>query len=124
MVVFTPKIQKQKEPELPKLEHVRDPEYKEIYATGALGGFDSQGGFHIIFYSPNRKLDTIGERKEQVVEVSHKVKIIVTPSTLKHIIVWLNKSLEEYEVKFGKLQEPVLLPKRIIGTHPPETMYG
>lgn len=110
--------------ELPKLEHVRDPQYREIYATGALGGFDSQGGFHLIFYSPNRKLETLGERKEQVVEISHKVKVVVTPSTLKHIIAWLNKSLEDYEAKFGKLQEPILFPKRIIGAHPPETMYG
>lgn len=114
-----------KQPELPKLEHVRDPQYKEIYATGALGGFDSQGGFHIIFYSPNRKLETLSDGKEQVVEVSHKVKVIVTPSTLKHVLVWLTKSLAEYEEKFGKLQEPVLVPKtRIIGAHPPETMYG
>ncbi len=117
---------KAEEEEIPKLEHVRDPGYKEIYATGALGGFDSQGGFHIIFYSPNRKLESLGDGKEQIVEVSHKVKVIVTPSTLKHMIAWLNKSLGEYEEKFGKLQEPVPVhPKiRIIGTRPPETMYG
>lgn len=110
---------------LPKLEHVRDPKYMEVYATGALGGFDSQGGFHVIFYSPNRKLDTMSGDKQEVVEVSHKVKVVMTPSTLKHVIAWLNKSMDEYEEKFGKLQQPVIIPRaRIVGAHPPETMYG
>ncbi len=114
-----------------RLEHVRDPKYMEVYATGALGGFDSQGGFHMIFYSPNRKLETLAEGKDQVVEISHKVKVVVTPQTLKHLISWLNRSLAEYEEKFGKLQEPVVPAPapaggvRIIGgAHPPETMYG
>lgn len=115
---------KQKNSELLELVHVRDPEYREVYATGALGGFDSQGGFHVIFYSPNRKLETMGTDK-QVIEVSHKVKVIITPSTLKHILIWLTKSLAEYEEKFGKLQEPIIPPTtKIIGVHPPETMYG
>ncbi|MDD5337269.1 MAG: DUF3467 domain-containing protein [Candidatus ainarchaeum sp.] len=119
------KASKVKEPQLPELVHVRDPDYREVYATGALGVFDSPGGFHITFYSPNRKLETLGREGPQVVEVSHKVKIIVTPATLKHVLLWLTKSLEEYESKFGKLQEPIL-PTRtsIIGAHPPETMYG
>lgn len=126
-VIFMAKKQPQG---IPKLEHVRDPGYREVYATGALGGFDSQGGFHMIFYSPNRKLESLSNPKEQVVEVSHKVKVIVTPQTLKHLMSWLEKSMSDYEEKFGKVQEPVMPPSgpsttpRIIGAHPPETMYG
>ena len=116
----------EKKPQIPapELKHLRSPTYMEAYATGAFGGFDSQGGFHIIFYSPDRKLDTLGKETQSVVEISHKVKVIMTPTTLKQMASWLNRSIIEYEAKFGKVSEPPVINSKIVGIHPPETMYG
>ncbi len=110
----------------PKIMHCRDKDFKTIYATGALGGFDSQGAFHIIFYAPSVKPETLhGKKEAEVVEVNHLAKVVVTPATLKQLSDWFAKNMKAFEKQFGEVEaaggegETV-----IIGAKPPETMYG
>jgi hypothetical protein len=111
-------------PKGPKVVHRRDKDFREIYATGALGGFDSQGAFHMIFYVPGISPETLAEKqKEQVVEVKHMIKIVLTPSTLKQVADWMAKNVEIYEKRFGKVKTAEM-EEAIIGAKPPETMYG
>ena len=108
----------------PRVVHTRDKDFREIYATGALGGFDSQGAFHMIFYVPGISPETLaGKPREQVVEVKHMVKVVVTPSTLKQVADWMAKNVETFEKRFGKVKTEETT-EAIIGAKPPETMYG
>jgi len=108
----------------PVITHVRDKDFREIYATGALGGFDSQGAFHITFYVPAVAPETLSSKpEEQKVEVKHMVKIVVTPTTLKQLSDWMAKNVEIFEKKFGEVKAPEA-EESIIGAVPPETMYG
>jgi len=50
-----------------KVVHCRDKDFMAVYATGALGGFESQGAFHIIFYAPSVKPETLQGKKENEV---------------------------------------------------------
>ncbi|MEW5996666.1 MAG: DUF3467 domain-containing protein [Candidatus Micrarchaeota archaeon] len=109
----------------PKIVHCRDRDFRTVYATGALGGFDSQGAFHMIFYVPGVKPETLQEKKGgEVVEVTHMVKIVVTPATLKQLSDWLAKNVQMFEKQFGEVEVPKEGEAVIIGAKPPETMYG
>lgn len=109
----------------PKIVHCRDKDFMSVYATGALGGFDSQGAFHMIFYMPAVKPETLsGGKEKEVVEVTHLVKVVVTPATLKQLADWLSKNVQAFEKQFGKLEMPQEGEAPIIGARPPETMYG
>lgn len=112
-------------PVMPKVQHVHDQGYKEIYATGAMGGFDSQGAFHITFYMPELKPDTINQPPEkQIVEVKHMVKIILTPASMKQLTEWLNKNIVEFEKKFGQVSQLSKETYPWVRSQPPESMFG
>ncbi len=105
-----------------KVEHTRDKDFKELYVTGAMGGFDSQGAFHMIFYSPAVKPDTLNKKPdEQVIEIKHTVKVIMTPATLKQLQLWINKNMTELEKKIGPLKAKY---SEEAGMSAPESMYG
>ncbi len=108
----------------PKIVHCRDKDFMTVYATGALGGFDSQGAFHMIFYMPSVKPETLqGKKENEVVEVTHLVKVVMTPATLKQLSDWMGKNVQSFEKQFGEVETPKE-GTVMIGARPPETMYG
>ncbi len=72
--------------------------YKEIYASGSVGGYSS-GEFKINFYT---HVET-DEKGKTTVFVP--ITVVLTPYAAKDLARWLSEKVEEYEQKYGKIEE-------------------
>lgn len=89
------------------------PDIKQIYATGAFGGFSSHD-FRILLY--NEKVEGSEEKIKKgavtaIREVSYE--LILPPLAAKEFVIWLDKQVKEYERIFG--------PIKLLPPEPPET---
>ncbi len=72
--------------------------YKDIYASGSVGGY-SAGEFKI-------KFDTHVETDEKgKTTVFVPITVVLTPYAAKDLARWLSEKVEEYEQKYGKIEE-------------------
>lgn len=97
------------------------PEFKTIYAEGAIGGFDPYG-VKMTFYND---LQLPGKAMRRL-----QTQVCMSFLAAKQLHVWLGKHLETIEKNFGKIKEPDL-PKadnaeksRAVTTKEDPRMYG
>lgn len=87
---------------IPKIPLKVNPEIKQIYATGAFGGFTPYD-FRIVLYNdtPTPK-DEFGEEMEFARIANHE--LIMSPIAAKELSVWLNERIGEFEGFFGVIE--------------------
>jgi len=86
------------------VEITRSPEFRQIYAIGAIGGH-SPYDFRIAFYNDSPKALIEGGKKMTVMERKIEAEIILSPLAAKELAGWLNNHIKEYEGLFGEIKE-------------------
>jgi hypothetical protein len=100
------------------LEFHIPPEFKSIYAEGAVGGFDSYG-MKMTFYNDLQLPGKVMRRLQVQVNMSFLAA--------KQLHVWLGKHLKKIEQNFGKIKEPKKpkkSKKKTTSTKEDPRMYG
>jgi hypothetical protein len=96
------------------VEIIRSPEFKQVYAIGAIGGH-SPYDFRIAFYNDSPKAIREGDKSLTVMERKIETEIILSPLAAKELASWLNGHLQDYEKMFGEIKKPGEAAK---GTNP------
>jgi hypothetical protein len=87
------------------VEIIRSPEFKQVYAIGAIGGH-SPYDFRIAFYNDSPKAIREGDKSLTVMERKIETEIILSPLAAKELANWLNGHLQDYEKIFGEIKKP------------------
>lgn len=91
------------------VEITRSPEFRQIYAIGAIGGH-SPYDFRIAFYNDSPKAIMEGDKNVTVMERKIEAEIILSPLAAKELATWLNGHLQDYEKIFGEIKKPGVQP--------------
>jgi len=78
----------------------KSPDFKQIYAIGAMG-IHNIYDFRLSFYNDEPAIPNNNVRKFKRIIGT---EIILSPIAALDLAVWLNKSLEEYEQRFGPIK--------------------
>jgi hypothetical protein len=87
------------------MEFTRSPEFKQVYAIGAIGGH-SPYDFRIAFYNDSPKVLVDSGKQMTVMEREIKTEIILSPLAAKELATWLDSHLKDYEKLFGEIKKP------------------
>ncbi|VVB67492.1 Uncharacterised protein [uncultured archaeon] len=87
------------------VEIVRSPDFKHIYAIGAIGGH-SPYDFRIAFYNDSPKALLEGNKNVTVMERMIETEIILSPLAAKELANWMSDHIKDYEKIFGEIKRP------------------
>lgn len=87
------------------VEITRSPDFKQIYAIGAIGGH-SPYDFRIAFYNDSPKVRMENGKQVTVMEREMKAEIIMSPPAAKEFARWLSAHLSDFEKVFGEIKSP------------------
>lgn len=87
------------------MEIIRSPEFKQVYAIGAIGGH-SPYDFRIAFYNDSPKALMDSGKQITVMEREIKSEIILSPLAAKELANWLDSHIKDYEKIFGEIKKP------------------
>lgn len=87
------------------VETMRSPEFKQIYAIGAIGGH-SPYDFRIAFYNDSPRILKEGDKSITVMERKIDMEVILSPLAAKELANWLGEHIKDYEKKFGEIKRP------------------
>jgi hypothetical protein len=87
------------------MEITRSPEFKQVYAIGAIGGH-SPYDFRIAFYNDSPKAFVDSGKQMTVMEREIKTEIILSPLAAKELATWLDSHIKDYEKIFGEIKKP------------------
>lgn len=111
---------------LPEFEGETSPNFKKIVVEGIIGNVDAIG-LEVLIYSHQRIVDKALESEP----LSHhktrykrtaECELVLSPTQLKSISMWLVAKLEEYEALFGKIPTPQELQSRLKNYRESKTM--
>jgi hypothetical protein len=87
------------------MEIIRSPDFKQIYAIGAIGGH-SPYDFRMAFYNDSPKAMVDSGKQITLMEREIKAEIILSPLAAKELANWLNSHINDYEKLFGEIKRP------------------
>ena len=87
------------------IETIRSPDFKQIYAIGAIGGH-SPYDFRIAFYNDSPRPIKEGGKSITVMERKIDMEVILSPLAAKELARWLGEHIMDYEKKFGEIKRP------------------
>ncbi len=87
------------------VETTRSPDFKQIYAIGAIGGH-SPYDFRIAFYNDSPRTTKDGGKSITVMERKIDMEVILSPLAAKELARWLGEHIQDYEKKFGEIKRP------------------
>jgi hypothetical protein len=87
------------------MEINRSPEFKQIYAIGAIGGH-SPYDFRIAFYNDSPKALMEPGKQVTIMEREIKAEVILSPLAAKELAIWLDSHIKDYEKIFGEIKKP------------------
>ncbi|MBS7611797.1 DUF3467 domain-containing protein [Candidatus Bathyarchaeota archaeon] len=98
------------EREEPKVEIVKDPNYRTIIVNGVIGGH-RPGFFEVIIYSEEMIAeDTLATLRPEPSKIRVRrilqCRLIIDPVQAKSLAKWLIQHVLEYEKVFGKITTP------------------
>ncbi len=102
---------------LPEFEGETSPIFKKIVVEGVIGNVDAIG-LEMLIYSHQRIVDKalasepLSHHKTRYKRTA-ECELIMSPTQLKSIYMWLGSKLEEYEALFGKIPSPQELQSRL-----------
>jgi len=88
-----------------KVQTVKSPDFKQIYAIGAIGGH-SPYDFRIAFYNDSPKGVVEDGKSMTVMERRIDTEIILSPLAAKELAKWLGEHVMDYEKLFGEIKRP------------------
>jgi hypothetical protein len=94
------------------MEIIRSPEFKQVYAIGAIGGH-SPYDFRIAFYNDSPKALVEGGKHVTIMERKIETEIILSPLAAKELATWLNTHIQDYERLFGEIKKPGAQPSNV-----------
>ncbi len=86
------------------MEIIRSPEFRQIYAIGAIGGH-SPYDFRIAFYNDSPRALVEGGKNITVMERKIEAEIILSPLAAKELANWLSGHIKDYEKAFWRDKE-------------------
>jgi len=87
------------------VEITRSPDFKQVYAIGAIGGH-SPYDFRIAYYNDSPKAMVEGEKHVTVMERKIEMEVILSPLAAKELSNWLSEHVKDYEKIFGEIKRP------------------
>jgi len=88
-----------------KVQTIKSPDFKQIYAIGAIGGH-SPYDFRIAFYNDSPKASIEEGKSMTVMERKIDAEIILSPLAAKELAKWLAEHVNDYEKLFGEIKRP------------------
>ena len=88
-----------------KVQTIKSPDFKQIYAIGAIGGH-SPYDFRIAFYNDSPKASIEEGKSMTVMERRIDTEIILSPLAAKELAKWLGEHVNDYEKLFGEIKRP------------------
>jgi hypothetical protein len=88
-----------------KVQTIKSPDFKQIYAIGAIGGH-SPYDFRIAFYNDSPKTSQEEGKSMTVMERKIDAEIILSPLAAKELAKWLAEHVKDYEKLFGEIKRP------------------
>ena len=85
------------------VEITKSPDFKQIYAIGAIGGH-SPYDFRIAFYNDSPRVKVEDGKQVTVMERVMSAEVIMSPAAAKEFVKWLNAHLSDYEKVFGEIK--------------------
>ena len=86
----------------PEIKVSRDLQYREYVVNGVYGGFTGDGNFRMLLY--NQQTMPTSDFKSFFIERSLKCNLVMSPVTLKTILLWMQEHLKKFEEKFGEIK--------------------
>jgi len=101
---------------LPEFEGETSSNFKKIVVEGVIGNVDSIG-LEMLIYSHQRIVDKALESEpiafhRATYKRTAECELVLSPTQLKSIYIWLGSKLEEYEAIFGKVPAPQEIESR------------
>lgn len=95
---------------LPEFVGETSPSFKKIIVDGVIGNVDSIG-LEMLVYSTQRLVDKALESEpiafnRMKFSRTAECELVMSPTQLKSVYLWLQQKLEEYEAIFGKIPSP------------------
>ncbi len=87
------------------MEISKSPDFKQVYAIGAIGGH-SPYDFRIAFYNDSPKTLVEDGKSMTVMERKIDTEIILSPLAAKELANWLVEHIKDYEKVFGEIKRP------------------
>ncbi|MDP9210901.1 MAG: hypothetical protein M3N27_02790, partial [Thermoproteota archaeon] len=102
---------------LPEFEGETSPNFKKIIVEGVIGNVDSIG-LELLIYSHQRIVDKALDSEPLAFNrITYKrtaeCELVLSPTQLKSVYLWLGSKLEEYEALFGKIPSTQELQSRL-----------
>ena len=88
-----------------KVQTMKGPDFKQIYAIGAIGGH-SPYDFRIAFYNDSPRTQVEGDKNVTVMERKIDTEIILSPLAAKELANWLTEHIKDFEKVFGEIKRP------------------
>ncbi len=88
-----------------KVETTKSPDFKQVYAIGAIGGH-SPYDFRIAFYNDSPKTLVMDGKSMTVMERKIDTEVILSPLAAKELSSWLAEHIKDYEKVFGEIKRP------------------
>jgi outer membrane lipoprotein-sorting protein len=88
-----------------KVQTIKSPDFKQIYAIGAIGGH-SPYDFRIAFYNDSPRTDIDDGKSVTIMERKIDTEIILSPLAAKELTKWLSEHIKDYEKLFGEIKRP------------------
>lgn len=88
-----------------KVEISKSPDFKQVYAIGAIGGH-SPYDFRIAFYNDSPRTQLDDGKNVTVMERKIETEIILSPLAAKELANWLTDHIKDYEKVFGEIKRP------------------
>jgi len=88
-----------------KVQTTKSPDFKQIYAIGAIGGH-SPYDFRIAFYNDSPRTAQEDGKNMTVMERRIDTEIILSPLAAKELANWLSEHIKDYEKLFGEIKRP------------------
>ena len=88
-----------------KFKQSQSESFFKVFASGVLGGMNPNK-CNILFFNDNPEINTLETGRPKIEFINRELlgEVTVTPVQFKQMAVWMNRNVDAYEKKFGKIQ--------------------
>lgn len=88
-----------------KFKQSHSESFFKVFASGVLGGMNPNK-CSILFFNDSPEIGITETGRPNIENINREFlgEVIITPVQFKQMAVWMNRNVETYEKKFGKIQ--------------------
>jgi len=88
-----------------KFKQSKAENYFKVFASGVLGGMNPNK-CNILFFNDSPEVNTSETGRPKIEHINRELmgEVTITPVQFKQMAVWMNRNVDAYEKKFGKVQ--------------------